>query len=142
MIDEKDDHLVRVAMELGAEPIEPELVNPHFAKAKDVKTVIGDGRINFFPDLEKVKFESLNEKTFLIWGVKIVPGFDSRFGTSDLCLLVIETVDGKKLTTAASGVAIKKQVNAFKVACTWPIRVKLIKESNTDKPGQDYWLFV
>jgi len=129
-------------MNAGAEPVNPEQVNPHFAKAKDVKSVIGDGRINFFPELEKIKFDTLSGKTFLIWNERIVPNFDSRFGISDLCLLLIETVDGKKVTTAASGKAIKKQVKAFHAAGVWPVKVMLTKEANPEKPGQDYWLFV
>jgi len=103
----KTSKLVQAAMNAGAEPVNPEQVNPHFAKAKDVKSVIGDGRINFFPELEKIKFDTLSGKTFLIWNERIVPNFDSRFGISDLCLLLIETVDGKKVTTAASGKASK-----------------------------------
>jgi hypothetical protein len=134
--------LVNEVLRQGGEPENPEQVNPHFAKSKPISDVIGNSKINFYPELDKVKFDTLLEKTFLIWKTKIIPDFSGIYGTSDLCLILIETPDGVKHSTAAGGVAIKKQIRAIFKANAYPVKVKLTNVSNPDKPGQEYYLFV
>lgn len=120
--------LVERAKELGA--VEQTEIDKAFANTPTVKEGLGDGKVHFFPNLEKIEWKELIGKTFIIQRAQIVENWDSTFGTSDFPLLKILLEDGHAVTTLGSGVAILKQVRRMLQNKLLPRKAKLMQ-----KPG-------
>ena len=82
-------------------------------KAKQIQRTFSDefGTGAFYPDLPKRPLAEILNKTFSILDATIVEGFESKYGTSDFALLLMEVVStGEQFTTLCGGRVVVKKV--------------------------------
>jgi len=131
-----DSPLVQAAIEAGAEVTGQETKT--FDKTKGIKDALGDGKIDFHPELLKVKFQELLGQQFLIKQVRIIDDWDGQFGASSFALILIEFPDGSLKTSIAGGKAVMRQVRKLVQKKMLPVKVVL---NQITSGGGDYYLF-
>lgn len=77
---------------------------------KDIKQVLGDGKVEFHSDVEKVDKELLVGRVIIIKEIRLFQDWDSEFGTSDFALALIENEKGGEATTLFGGKVVLKQL--------------------------------
>lgn len=128
--------LASAAVEAGAEVTGQE--TEIFGKTKGIKDALGDGKIDFHPELLKVKFQELLGQQFLLKQVRIIDDWDGQFGASSFALILIEFPDGSLKTSIAGGKAVMRQVRKLVQGKLLPVRVTL---NQVTSGGGDYYLF-
>lgn len=107
-------------------------INSEFNRAPNTQDIIGTGKIEFHTELPQVEFNDLVGQEFLIQDIRLIENWDGYFGTSTFGLLQIMLRDGRKATSLAGGKAIVKQLQGFRAARRFPVKVKL-----AERPGLD-----
>jgi len=133
---EKDTHLVDEAIKLGAEVIGTE--TKQFGQTKGIKDALGDGKIDFHPELPKIKFADLLGATVVLKQVRIIDDWDGIFGASTFALILIEYADGSLKTSIAGGKAVMRQVRKLVQKKMLPVKVTLNK---VPSGSGEYYLF-
>ena len=93
---------------------------------KSFSEVFGDGE--FYPDLPKIPFRELLDKELILYEVKILKDFNSKFGRHDCGLMLMSAVgESEKFTTICSGQVVlerlRKSVDMLPLLCT-PVEKK------------------
>lgn len=91
----------------------------------------------FWPDLEKVKFESLLGSELVLMDVKVITDFHTEYGTHDLALLKFGN-NGQQFTSAVSAGAVVSRVKKLKAKKALPCLVTPVQEIS-DSTGNSYY---
>lgn len=104
--DEKDENkLLDHALDSGAQVIND------FPNTHGIRDVLGDEKINFYPELSRVEFDSLLNQRFKINAYQFIEKWEGTFGVSDYYLLMVTKDDGNDYTTLGGGRAIVNQIS-------------------------------
>lgn len=117
--------------ELGATPAGPgpSPENLEFDHCRTFGEVMGDGKIHFHDELDKVEIEALIGMEFIMKQVTWQPWEGE--GNNGFYLVWCRDRDGKEFTTKMGGKALINRIRAFIAKRAIPIRVKLtVKESS------------
>lgn len=85
----------------------------NMAKTETAQKTFSDefGKGSFYPDIPKRPLAEVLDKTFSLVDATIIEGFESKFGTSDFSLLLLEDVStGEQFTTLCGGMVVVKKV--------------------------------
>lgn len=133
--EEKPD-MVQEAINLGAEVVDTNVGD--FGKVKGIKEALGDGKIDFHPELPKIKFPELLERPVVLKQVRIIDDWDGQFGASTFALILVEYPDGHLATTIAGGKAVIRQIRKLQQKKMLPVKVVLTK---VQSGNGEYYLF-
>lgn len=95
---------------------------------KSIKQVLGGGKINFYPDLEKVDKSQLLNCNFIIQDAKLISDWDGDFGLTSFFIVKVKPVEkdwNKEVTCVMSGVAIIKQLRKLVDSHVLPVGASL-----------------
>jgi hypothetical protein len=108
---------------------------------KGLKSAIGDGKINFYPDLERIDKAQLLACNFVIMDAKLVSDWDSEYGTTSFFLVKVKPVSkdfDKEMTTILGGLQINKVLRKCVDGRKFPVSASLnIKKA---EKGNEYWV--
>ena len=105
-------------------------------KVKRASDIIGDGQINFYPELPTIDIQDIMGKDFMLMDAKILRDWPSEYtarGVSDWCLMQVQ-VDGTDYTTRCGGRVLVKRVAELQSRKALPITVEVVMQGNADKP--------
>lgn len=131
-----ENPLVKAALDHGAKIESTE--TKQFNQTKGIKDALGDGKIDFHPELPKVKFADLVGVKFVMKQARIIDDWDGIFGTSTFALILIENPDGSMSTSIAGGKAILRQIRKLLKNKMLPVKVTLNK---IPTGSGEYYLF-
>ena len=81
---------------------------------KGIKDVLGSGKVDFYPDLERVDKVQLFGNNFLIQDARYISDWDGEFGTTSFFLVKVKLLspdqEGREVTTIMGGMALIKQL--------------------------------
>lgn len=106
-------------------------------KAKRVTDVIGDGKINFYPDYPQRDIEELLGKDVMIMDVRIMRDWKSDYGTgtSDWCLIQAQDMEsGEDFTTKCGGVVLVKRMAELLGRKCFPIVGAIVMQGDSERP--------
>ena len=87
-------------------------------------------KIEFYPDLPKVKLEDIMNIEVEVTDAKIIKDFTTAYGDHDFALLLLTTEpDGKQMTTICSGMVILKKVQYALDNKLLPLRATITKDA-------------
>lgn len=107
-------------------------------KLKRASDIIGDGSINFYPDLEKVDLEDVLSKDLILMDAKVLRDWPSEYsstGKADWCLLYFqEEATGREFTTKCGGVVLVKRVADLLARKVLPVIACIKTQGDAEKP--------
>jgi len=106
-------------------------------KAGRVSDLIGDGKINFYPDLPRVDLEDILGKDVMLMDVQVMKDWKSDYGNglSDWCLIQFQDLDsGENKTTKCGGVVLVKRMAELKARKAFPIVGAIVTQGDSEKP--------
>jgi hypothetical protein len=106
---------------------------------KGVKDVLGSGRVEFYPALERVDKVQLFGNNFILQDAKLISDWDGEFGTTSFYLVKVKLIeDGKEFTTIMGGTALMKQLRKLVDGHKLPVAasINIIKSER----GNEYYI--
>ncbi len=98
------------------------------SEQKTFSSELGGGE--FYPDLPRLEFKEILDKSVLVLDCQLIEEFKSKFGIHDALLILIENPDGQ-FTTITSGEVIIKRIQKAKREGLLPLfgTVSMVKDS-------------
>ena len=106
-------------------------------KVKRVSDIIGNGKIDFYPECSKVDLETIIGKDVMFMDVMLMKGWKSAYteGTSDWVLIQYQDMaTGENFTTKCGGQVLVKRVMELKARKAFPIVGSIVMQGDSDKP--------
>jgi hypothetical protein len=107
-------------------------------KPKTIEEALGDGKINFHSDLERLEFAVLLPLNFTIVDAKIIDNWDSQFGTRSFPIVKVRLEDDTEYTTILNGAVILKQVRKLLEKHQLPVSVAI--DTINSGRGNSYYI--
>jgi len=105
------------------------------AKVKRVTDIIGDGSINFYPELPQRPLKDYLGKDVFIMDARILRDWEGDFGRSDWCLLQLQEINsGENFTTKCGGKVLTKRVAELLSRKALPIVGAIVTQGDSEKP--------
>lgn len=105
---------------------------------KRATDIIGDGSINFYPELPQVDLAEIIGKDVVLMDVKILRNWAGEYGTSDWCLMNCQNQDIEgvpaEFTTKCGGRVLVKRIAELQSRGSLPCIVKVVMQGSTEKP--------
>ncbi len=104
-------------------------------KVKRVTDVIGDGSINFYPELPQKPLKDYLGKDVMIMDAKILRDWEGDFGRSDWCLLQLQDMEtSENFTTKCGGRVLVKRMAELQSRKALPIVGAIVTQGDSEKP--------
>lgn len=106
-------------------------------KEKRVSDVIGDGKIDFYPDMPRTDLEDVLGRDIMIMDARIMKDWKSDYGNglSDWCLIQYQDREsGENYTTKCGGVVLVKRMAELISRKAFPIVGSIVTQGDSERP--------
>ena len=107
------------------------------AKEKRVSDIIGDGKIDFYPDMKRVDLDDIIGRDIMIMDARIMKDWKSDYGNgvSDWCLIQYQDREsGEDCTTKCGGVVLVKRIAELISRKAFPIVGSIVTQGDSERP--------
>lgn len=107
-------------------------------KGKRVSDIIGDGKVNFYPEYAQIDLAAILGKDVMLMDARVMKDWPSEYtarGIADWCLLQIQDLEtGTNYTTKCGGVVLVKRVSELIARKAMPIIACIVTQGDAEKP--------
>ena len=102
---------------------------------KRVSSIIGDGSINFYPEMPQKPLKDYLGKDVMVMDARVLRDWEGDFGRSDWCLLQLQDMEsGENFTTKCGGKVLTKRVSELITRKALPIVGAIVTQGNSERP--------
>ncbi|GAI35410.1 unnamed protein product [marine sediment metagenome] len=105
---------------------------------KRVSDIIGDGKIEFHPEYERIDLADIMGKDVMFMGATILKDWPSDYaasGKASWCIMWIQDMDtGVNYTTKCGGLVLVKRISELIAKRAFPVIGSIVSQGGTERP--------
>jgi len=108
------------------------------AKQRRVSDVIGDGKVEFHPEYDRIELSEILGKDLMFMDAVIMKDWPSEYtasGKASWCLMWVQDVEtGANFTTKCGGQVLVKRIGELLARKAFPIIGSVVSQGDVDRP--------